>query len=216
MKLSLKMVIIKFNMQLRYAMLLLPLVLVGAGCVEGMVRSSSDAFLDVGIDGMGVLMEEAPGLMDQVMDEYEMELLAQTNGVWTYEGNTISSEMLSFTTFFDIYVDLEPTDDPYVIRVQNYDPLLDTLIEGTFFAWVDFDAVVDSEFFEVSYDQLEDIELDGRTWVMGSNSVSVGELPVRGYRYDDGEYRFEILVFTNDEQGLERAQEFVQTLEFVE
>lgn len=216
MKLSLKMVIIKFNMQLRYAMLLLPLVLVGAGCVEGMVRSSSDAFLDVGIDGMGVLMEEAPGLMDQVMDEVVVDSLVQSNGVWSYEGNTVSSADISFTTLFDTYVLLEPAANPHVIRLQNYDPLLDSISDSQFFFWVESGVETDQESFERFYDVVEDVEIDGRTWVLGLNSLEEKERPVQAYRYGSDDSAIEISVFASDALGLIAAEEIIHSLEFVE
>jgi hypothetical protein len=201
---------------MRYAVLLLPLVLLGAGCVESLVESQADVLVDMAIDGAEELNEQAPGLIDASMDELFLDGIGQSNGVWLYAGNSLSSDQLAFTTSFDSYVNLSATDDETVVRVQNYDPLLDALIDGGYFLWIDVDAVVDPEFYESSYDVLEDIELGDRTWVMGSNKVGVGEAPVRGYRYDDGEQRFEISVYTNDAQGLERAETFVRTLEFVE
>jgi hypothetical protein len=191
-------------------------MLMGAGCVESLVESQADVLVDMALDGAEVLNEQAPDLIDASMNDLFVDGIAQTNGVWTYEGNILVSDQLSFTTFFDTYVNLRAANDEAVVRVQNYDPLLDALIDGGFFAWVDLDADIEPEQFTEHFDVVEDVELGGRTWVLGSNSLGMGEAPVRGYRYDDGELRIEIFVYTNDEQGLERAGEFVQTLEFVE
>jgi hypothetical protein len=197
---------------MRYAVLLLPFVLLGAGCVESLVESQADVLVDMAIDGAEGLNEQAPGLIDASMDELFLDGIAQTNSVWTYEGTSLSSNQLAFTAFFDTYVNLSASDDDAVVRVQNYDPLLDTLIDGSFFAWLDLDAPERGDTYSAYFDSFEDVELGGRTWVKGSNMLDVSEAPVHGYRSEDGTNHYEILVYAKDEQGLERAGEFVQTL----
>ncbi|MDG1949525.1 MAG: hypothetical protein P8J32_01725 [bacterium] len=200
---------------MRYVVLSLVLILVGSGCAEVATEESSGFFIESGINGLETMLDQSSDAIQGGLDDFA-PTVGSDNGVWSHVGNTLSSDQLSFTTFFDTYVNLSASDDEMVVRVQNYDPLLDALIDGGFFAWFDLDAAERGDAFTAYFDSFEDVQFGGRTWVAGINILGAGDVPARGYRYEDGTNQFEILVYTNDEQGLERAGDFVQTLEFLD